>query len=128
MHEFTLKDPKKLGERDSKYGQSYWSFTHESHMPVKFNLMEGDVQDGSRVTAEEYTVRKSQKGTEYQQLRKVKVNGAPSSQPTLGGTTDFNFSDLKAQLDRIEAAVTAGNVETIDEVEDDKINLDDIPF
>lgn len=84
MHEFTLKDPRKMGERDPKYGQSYWCYAHESNMPVKFNLMDGDVHDGDKISCEEYTVRKSSKGTEYQQLRKVKVAG----QTVVSGSTN----------------------------------------
>lgn len=76
MPTFTLKDPKKLGDHDPKYGQSYWAYTHESQLPVKFNLMEGSVSDGQKITCEEAATKTSSKGTDYQQLRKVKPVGA----------------------------------------------------
>lgn len=72
MPTFTLKDPKKMGDHDPKYGQSYWAYTHESQLPVKFNLMEGTVSDGQKITCEEAATKTSSKGTDYQQLRKVK--------------------------------------------------------
>lgn len=134
MHTFTLKDVRKLGERDEKYGQSYWGYTHESQMPVKFNSMSDDVPGNAKISCEEYTVRKSNKGTEYQQLRKVKIEGA---------STDAPAQSSNSQLDRIEAMLvqlTGGAKKeapvaetTTDEVHEDEdeeepINLDDIPF
>lgn len=81
MPTFTLKDPKKMGERDPKYGQSYWAYTQESQVPVKFNLMEGDVTDGQKITCEEYSVKTSAKGTDYHQLKKVRPEGVVKSVP-----------------------------------------------
>lgn len=117
MHEFTLKNPKKMGERDEKYGQSYWSYTHESQMPVKFNLMQGDVFDDQKIQCEEYSVKKSQKGTDYQQLKKVRVVGAPTSSPT---TTKKEWqprddSAIKAQWSIGQAVSVYGD--KVDEVE-----------
>lgn len=75
MHEYTLKNPQKMGDYDAKYGQSYWSYVEGSDIPVKFNLTKDDVENGSKIEAEEYSVKKSSKGNEYQQLKKVKVVG-----------------------------------------------------
>lgn len=100
MHEFTLIDPMKLGEDDPQYGQKWWSKVHESQMPVSFNLKGQDVTNGQKITCEEYSVRKSAKGTDYQQLRKVKT-GVSSAQPKLGGTTARQFKadpDKQAEI------------------------------
>lgn len=74
MHTYTLKNPSKMGDLHPTYGQAYWSYTEESDIPVKFNLMQGDVENGSTIECEEYTVKKGAKG-DFQQLKKVKVIG-----------------------------------------------------
>lgn len=100
MHEFTLIDPMKLGADDPTYGQKWWSKTHESQMPVSFNLKGQEVTNGQKITCEEYTVKKSAKGTEYQQLKRVKT-GVSSTQEKLGGTTAKQFKadpDKQAEI------------------------------
>lgn len=119
MHEFTLKDPRKMGEHDPKYGQSYWAYTHESQMPVKFNLMDGDVHDGSKITCEEYAVRKSSKGTEYQQLKKVRVEGASAPQKQ-NGTTAKQFKadpDKQAEIRAEWALGKAAEIVGLDDMD-----------
>lgn len=84
MHEFTIVTLSKLGANDPTYGQKYWATVHETQMPVSFNSKQ-EVAEGQKVQAEEYTIKKSAKGTDYQQLKKVKVVG--SSDNTSQGTT-----------------------------------------
>ena len=100
MPTFTLKDPKKMGDNDPKYGQSYWAYTHESQLPVKFNLMEGTVSDGQKITCEEAATKTSSKGTDYQQLRKVKPVG---SDPLYEDNTTFAKPAYQPREDRHEA-------------------------
>jgi hypothetical protein len=100
MPTFTLKDPKKMGDNDPKYGQSYWAYTHESQLPVKFNLMEGSVSDGQKITCEEAATKTSSKGTDYQQLRKVKPVG---SDPLYEDNTTFAKPAYQPREDHHEA-------------------------
>lgn len=100
MPTFTLKDPKKMGDHDPKYGQSYWAYTHESQLPVKFNLMEGSVSDGQKITCEEAATKTSSKGTDYQQLRKVKPVG---SDPLYEDNTTFAKPAYQPREDHHEA-------------------------
>lgn len=112
MHEFTLIDPMKLGNDDPQYGQKWWSKTHESQMPVSFNLKGQEVSNGQKVQAEEYTIKKSAKGTDYQQLRKVKVVGGTSntSQGTTGKPQTRQFKADPDKQAEIKAEWAIGKV------------------
>ena len=154
---FTLKEPRKLGERDEKYGQSYWAFTHESQLPVKFNLMEGEVSDGQKITCEEATTRTSSKGKDYQQLKKVRPQGAQTeakwqprdndairAQWAIGqAMTHFapkenvKLNDVETlakalfgMVDRVKTGeqVVEPDEDTVYDTDDEPINLDNIPF
>lgn len=89
-----------MGDHDPKYGQSYWAYTHESQLPVKFNLMEGSVSDGQKITCEEAATKTSSKGTDYQQLRKVKPVG---SDPLYEDNTTFAKPAYQPREDHHEA-------------------------
>jgi hypothetical protein len=86
--QFTLKNPAKMGDKDPKYGQSWWSYTHDADTPVMFNLMDGEVRDGSVITTEEWVNKQSSKGTDYLRLKKVKVQGQESLGEVRASTAD----------------------------------------
>jgi len=164
MKQFTLKDPKELpGEPADiqKYGHSYWSYTHDSDVPVMFNLMEGSVQDGTTISAETIELKTSSKGTEYLRLKKVKVDGPVQN---VTSQTQINTSDdridtiletleevvellvalhdskspiksgyekaqeSRAKLSKEDAIDVTPEDVVVDDIGDEPINLDDIPF
>lgn len=114
------KEPLKLGEYDPKYGQSYWAEVTEHLEPVKFNVMTTDQIDlEDQIECEERVQKRSAKGKDYYQLKKVKVHKA-YSQPgqavpfdgPIGGP-GFNQAVAahppqvdNSQLDRIEKQLT----------------------
>lgn len=142
---YTLKDPTALGERDPKYGQTYWSYTHDSNTPVMFNLMEGSVGDGSVITAEEVLLKTSSKGTEYHRLKKVHPTGEQAITATKATDTELILKKLDEVLELLhdsqgyrqakETRATLPEPEptfqedvVIEDIGDEPINLDDIPF
>jgi hypothetical protein len=71
------KDPIKLGNYDDTYGQAWWGDVAEMAYPVKFNVMSRDSIDmEDSIECEEQVMKKSAKGKEYYQLKKVKVHKA----------------------------------------------------
>lgn len=73
MKTFNISKINKLGEFHDTYGQSYWAEVHEQLMPVKFNSQLQDIGVGARISCEEWVNKQSVKGTEYQQLKRVKL-------------------------------------------------------
>lgn len=148
MKTLTLKNPTALGERDPKYGQAYWSYTHDSDTPVMFNLMDGEVGDGSVITAETIEVKESKNGNEYHRLKKVTIES--QSEITPHRKTDSEV--ILAKLDEILAILKADTAvakkvseksgyeqaketrknftadEVVEDIGDEPINLADIPF
>lgn len=61
-----------MGERDPKYGYTFWATTFDSDFPIMFNYRD-PVNDGQSIACEEYTSKTSAKGTEYLRLKGVKV-------------------------------------------------------
>lgn len=98
--------------------------------------MQGTVQEGDRITAQEVLLKRSAKGNEYHQLRKVKVEEGGPREVTKE-TVESN--DLEARVSKLEEAVFGPKEDKIREVAsevkdevvtdvDEEINLDDIPF
>lgn len=103
MNKFTLDKVTKLGDFDEKYGQTYWAETTEQLEPLKFNSLNQDIGTGDTITAEERLLKTSSKGTEYHQLRKVKIETKGHTEsPQTPQTGD---SSIKQQLDRIESKI-----------------------
>jgi len=73
MPRFTFSKLSKMGDFDEKYGQAYWGSPNEQLVPVKFNSMNPNITQEDAIEAEEVLLKKSSKGTEYHQLKKVKV-------------------------------------------------------
>ena len=73
MNEYFLSSCKPMGERDEKYGTSFWAESPASATPLKFNSM-GDVSTGDTISFETMkpAISKSS-GKPYTQLYKVKV-------------------------------------------------------
>lgn len=143
MKTFTLKDPVPLGDKDPKYGQTYWSYTHDQDLPVMFNLMEGEVGDGTVVTTEEWVNKQSAKGTEYMRLKKVKVTGQQAITATHPTNNELVLQKLDEILALLQAPKTSGFDKAkavretfsepdkdvvIEDIGDEPINIDDIPF
>lgn len=146
MPTYTLKNPKELGENDPKYGQTYWSYTHDSGTPVMFNLMDGQVGDGSVINAETVELKQSAKGTEYHRLKKVRVSGQQAITATKATDSELMLKKLDEILELLKHAPegepaslaqrwykTTAKPEVeedvvITDIGDEPINLDDIPF
>lgn len=85
MKQFTISKINKLGDYDQKFGQSWWGEVNEQLEPVKFNMMAGNPQAGDTITCEEVLLKTSTKGTDYHQLKKVKIVER-ASDTSLGST------------------------------------------
>lgn len=81
MKQFTFSKLNKMGDFDEKYGQAYWGEPNEQLEPVKFNSMNQDITMGDTVTCEEVLLKTSSKGTDYHQLKKVKVVDTTEAKP-----------------------------------------------
>lgn len=126
MFKFSLDGIKRMGEADPKYGQAYWCTSTDVDLPIKFNSMDKDLdhrlEDGPlHIVAEEKSERQSAKGTDYIQLKKVRVAEKVSEDPFEGktGTDEPSVAQdtlkqsvdttitlaqaVKASLDRIES-------------------------
>jgi len=111
------KEPIRLGTYDEKYGQGWWGDVNEDLKPVKFNTMNQSATfaAGDVISYDESVNKRSTKGTDYLQLRKVQV---VSKNPTQAPETaqvappqsvaqsrhypEVPPSSSHAQLDRIE--------------------------
>jgi hypothetical protein len=71
--EYSLDKVNKMGDFDPKYGQSYWAEVGQGEKPIMFNSMDQTISDGAKIEAEERVEKRSQKGTDYYRLKKVKV-------------------------------------------------------
>lgn len=128
---FTIKKVNPLGDKDPKYGQTFWAEVDEQIQPVMFNLMNGTVQAGDRITTAEVLLKTSGKGTEYHRLKKVTVEQ---------GTNPPQSADLESRVYALEQAVFQGIKddqirETAEDVkkeikldDEETIDLDSIPF
>ena len=84
MHTYKLHTCSPLGERHPEYGQSYWASANDQNtLPFKFSSRSAiDFKPGEDIEFESYEVKKSSKGTDYWQLKKVRlVGGAPTFIP-----------------------------------------------
>lgn len=133
---FTIKTAFAMGERDEKYGQTWYATVVEMQYPVMFNLMEGSVQEGDEVTYETQEINRfksgKNQGKEYRRLKKVKVRETSPrmvTQETIIENTEL--ADLKERVAKLEEAVFTKSGDIKDTVVEDvpeDINLDDIPF
>ena len=137
---YTAKRITPLGDHDPKYGTRYWGSVHDSDMPVSFNLMNPvEINDGATLEFEEKVIKESKKGTEYFFLRKVKVEGN-AIQTSIPAPTDL--TSIHEKLDKILSLLDKSGYEKAKEVADklprqdnvtedigdEPINIDDIPF
>lgn len=120
-----------MGEKDIKYGQTYWAEVEEQSQPVMFNLMSGSPQEGDRITAQEVLLKTSSKGTEYHRLKKVTIE---ESNPRLvNPVADANVNERLAKLEEAvfgpkEDQVQETASEVKQEMEEEEIDLSSIPF
>lgn len=110
--EYTISEIAKLGTKDEKYGQRWWGKVTEDLKPISFNVMEGEFQTGDRISFEESLNKRSQKGVDFLQLKKVRraeqnqlgtniaETGTTMKFPTI---TSVASGGVHEQLDRIEA-------------------------
>jgi hypothetical protein len=86
-----------MGEMHPKFGQAYWGNVEEQDEPVMFNLMQQvDIQPGRKLVAGEWAMKTSKSGTDYMQLKKVKLSEPSTSvpdEPTGEPTGDDGFVD-----------------------------------
>jgi hypothetical protein len=94
MKTFNLIKIDKLGDFDAKWGQRYWAECSDQLEPLMFNSLNQNITIPATITAEEVLLKQSAKGTDYHQLKKIKVvEGHPPETPPSGNSS---------QLDRIE--------------------------
>jgi hypothetical protein len=140
---YQLSELSKLGEFDEKYGQRYWGAIMDDLTPVSFNSKNQNISAGDTIECEEKAQKQSKKGTIYWQLKKVQVNSTSLGEKPATASQNASGSDIKAQLDRIEAMVKEllgiGVDKKLDaEIElpieplitdvDEEVDLDGIPF
>jgi hypothetical protein len=99
MFTYQIAELSKLGEFDETYGQTYWVKVSDDLMPLKFNSKDQHIGVGDNIECEEKAMKKSNKGIEYWQLKKVRVVEAAS--PPQKSTAPS--AESQTQLDRIEA-------------------------
>lgn len=137
MDEFSIKTAFKMGEPHEQYGQTWYATVEEMQYPVMFNLMQGSVQAGDKVAYETQEINKFKSGKnmgkEYRRLKKVKVlEGGPREITPESVAKNQSNADLEARVKKLEDTVFATPVDPsldrIMEVEDEEINLNDIPF
>jgi hypothetical protein len=157
MPEYTLTSCRPLGENDKKYGQSFWADALESNIPVRFSKILGDgivaPSAGSKIEFETMAPKTSTKTNKpYMQLYKVNVVGRIEQPQTK--EADDRIGDLliiaRHQAEMIKAIYTAvvtddGAIDLSEpeptaeqtgevvigedeDIEEEKINLDDVPF
>jgi hypothetical protein len=144
---YTAKKIGPIGDNDPKYGQKYWGTVEEAQMEVSFNLMNPvDISEGAKLDFEEKMIRET-KGSEekppreYMFLKKVKVSGAgpQTSIPTSSGPSrlpKMTYDLVKQNNELLKKLVgeeseqpeDSKKEEKVAELDDEPINLDDIPF
>lgn len=142
-NKFTIKTAFAMGERDEKYGQTWYATVEEMQFPVMFNLMEGSVQEGDQITFEEQSVQRfksgKNQGKEYRRLKKVRVRETnPREVTTEQVGENTRLSELEERVTKIEQHLftglkndrgdDSGKDEVINDVSDEAIDLSDIPF
>lgn len=112
------KDPLKLGDKDPKYGTTWWGEVAEQLTPVKFNTMDDhQFTVGDKITCEEKVMRRTnpdpesgKQPREYEQLKKVKLLGVgngtqerPTQQAATTGDTMLLelVKDLHVKVDKL---------------------------
>lgn len=145
MKQYTFSKLSKMGVYDEKYGQTYWGEPNEQLEPVKFNSMNQDITENDTIEAEEVLLKVSSKGTEYHQLRKVKVVvGSPTAHsdphtppPTPhGANPSVGYTDqvlervirIEAKIDGLLGAETAKAIQTTPGVTDEELTQTDEDF
>lgn len=97
------KEPLKLGDYDPKYGQAWWCEVNEHLEPVKFNVMSTDQIDlEDQIECDERLQKRTAKGKDYYQLKKVKVHKAHEQPPVQASSQPQRPQVDNSQLDRIE--------------------------
>lgn len=121
-----------LGDKDPKYGQTYYGTVEEAQMPVMFNLMNPvDFEEGMPFTSEEYTVKTSKAGKDYMRLKKVKVLTGAKPLATVAPVKDTLLEQIFNNTQEILAILKAETKvadRVIEDIGDEPVNLDDIPF
>lgn len=105
MFTMRLKEVAKLGEYDETYGQSYWCAESGSDTPVKFNSQNQEITVGDTIECEEKSMKKSQKGTTYWQLKKVKVVQDSVEEKHADPSTDALDGPIVKRLERLESKI-----------------------
>lgn len=153
---YKLDSVQKLGNFDEKYGQAYWCTSTDEAKALKFNSQNQEIRAGDTISAEESVNKRSVKGTDYLQLRKVKVAGqvnesAPAQTMSVSGDLEMlqrikdtfvlvkENNELLRRLAGEMPTVTSADlkaapgastkaVDDVFPVTDEPINLEDIPF
>ena len=156
MFELTITELAPLGDYDDQYGQRYWGRAADEENPISFNSMDKTLvakvtNAPLKVVCEAKAMKKSQKGTLYWQLKKVKpldVNATPTAtnetktnttttsnpQTAVGGSNEVieRLVRIEGKLDKLlgidEPTPTKPKLDTVVEVGEEEVDLSDIPF
>lgn len=127
-NKYTVNKISKLGEHDEKFGTRYWAEVNEQLEPVMFNSQNQEIEAGATITAEEVLLKQSAKGTNYHQLRKVKVNQGQTELATKEETEHDQLDRIEAKLDKLLALSQDESSDHGTDTGQEQIPLDEIPF
>lgn len=96
---YTLTKVNKLGQFDETYGQRYWAEIKEELRPVMFNSKSQNIVEGDKLTCEETLNKRSNKGVDYLQLKKVQLDSVPQTSITPSSIT------IEERLERMERKI-----------------------
>lgn len=109
MYEFTITKATTMGQRDETYGQAFWCEVSEDLKPVKFNTTTyHQFVPGDKITCEESLNKRSIKGKDYLQLKKVQLVGESQPQGSYESQQDTQpqvrqpSAGIHEQLNRME--------------------------
>lgn len=143
MKQYTLKEPRLMGEPDEKGIQTFWSYVEEDDRPVRFQKKREHIPMGQKILAKKVTpaVSKTDKKIPYLALEQVElldeepieaepVDDNPETDPQTG------YQAMMYKLEEIHADVKTilrkdgeeGEETVVEDIGDKPINLEDIPF
>src|ERR1700761_341255 len=109
--QYTLAEVNKMGENDPTYGQTYWTKSTEEIRPLKFNSRNTDITVGMSIIAEETVNKRSTKGIDYLQLKKVQVLQENPSEPRYVAQEEapsVGYDKFKQQGESMQERVASG--------------------
>jgi hypothetical protein len=117
MKILTIKELSEMGDFHEEYGQTFWGTVEEEDMPVKFTKKIHYIPNpGTKLVAEEHQVKRSAKGNEYLQLKKVQLPEPEESKLAVS-------QPATATVTPTSSPVSGATLETVNEKQDIIIDL-----